>query len=188
MAVTQYPSARDLILGELTRALAAVDPAGVEAAADALCAANRIFVVGVGRVLLVLQAFAKRLNHLGIPACHVGAIDEPPITDRDILVAGSGSGESIVPVAVARKAKSLGARLLYVGANPQSAIAGIADLVLRIPCRTKLARPDEIPSDQPMTTLFEQALMLVCDALCLLIMTRKGIDPSGSWRAHANLE
>jgi 6-phospho-3-hexuloisomerase len=188
MAVTDYPAALALILGELARALAAVDERQVEAAVDALCGANRVFVIGVGRAFLSLQAFAKRLNHLDIPATHVGAIDEPAITERDLLVVGSGSGESVVPVAIARKAKSLGARLLYVGSNPESTIASIADLILRIPCRTKLDRPNEIPSEQPMTSLFEQALLLLCDALSLLIMARKGIDPAAFAWAHANLE
>ena len=188
MAVSGYPEARALVLGELGRALGAVDARQADAAVDALCGAERVFVVGVGRVLLSLQAFAKRLNHLGIPACHVGAIDEPAITGRDLLVVGSGSGESLVPVAIVRKAKSLGARVLAIGSNPSGATATLADLFLRIPCRTKLALPDEIASEQPMTSLFEQSLLLACDALCLMIVARKGIDPASFWRSHANLE
>ena len=184
----QFPGARDLILGELTRALGAVDPAQAAAAVDALCGAHRVFVIGAGRVMLCVQAFAKRLNHLGIPASCVGAIDEPAITGSDILVAASGSGESIVPAAIARKAKSFGARVLYIGSNMGSTIAGLADLGVRIPCRTKLGLPGEIPSEQPMTSLFEQALLLLCDALCLQIMARRGIDPADAWRSHANLE
>jgi hypothetical protein len=39
-----------------------------------------------------------------------------------------------------------------------------------------------------MTSLFEQALLLACDALCLLIVARKAIDPASFWRSHANLE
>jgi hypothetical protein len=39
-----------------------------------------------------------------------------------------------------------------------------------------------------MTSLFEQALLLTCDALCLMIAARRGIDPDESARAHANLE
>jgi len=188
MEVTTFPAVRSLILGELDRALSLVDEKQVAAAMDALCGSQKVFVTGVGRVFLCLQAFAKRLNHLGIPAFPVGAIDEPAITERDLLVAGSGSGESIVPVAIARKAKSLGARVLYLGSNPESTIAGLADLVVRIPCRTKLARPDEIPSAQPMTALFEQSLLLLCDAMGLLIMARRGVDPAAAQRAHANLE
>ncbi|MGA2974532.1 MAG: 6-phospho-3-hexuloisomerase [Spirochaetia bacterium] len=188
MEVKDFSGASALILGEIERALSAVDPRQADAAVDAICGAQRVFVIGVGRVSLSLSAFAKRLNHLGVPACPVGAIDEPAITERDLLVVGSGSGESIVPVAIARKAKSFGAHVLYIGSNLSSTAAGLADVRLRIPCATKLAREDEIPSSQPMTSLFEQALLLACDALCLLIVARKAIDPASFWRSHANLE
>jgi 6-phospho-3-hexuloisomerase len=188
LEVKDFGAARTLILGELALALSAVDPRQAEGAVEALCAAEHVFVIGVGRVFLSLSAFAKRLNHLGIPACPVGAINEPAITGRDLLVVGSGSGESIVPVAIARKAKSLGARVLYIGASPGSTAAGLADVQLRIPCQTKLARPDEVPSAQPMTSLFEQALLIACDALCLMIIARKRFDPAQFRRSHANLE
>jgi 6-phospho-3-hexuloisomerase len=188
MEMKDFADGRRLILGELDRALCAVDGRQAAAAAEALAAARHVFVIGVGRVFLSLQAFAKRLNHLQIPAFPVGSIDEPPIGEKDILVVGSGSGETIVPVAIARKAKSLGASILYIGSNMSSTVAGLSDLVLRIPCRTKLAREDEIPSQQQMTSLFEQALFLACDCLCLMIAARRGIDPLAAARAHANLE
>jgi 6-phospho-3-hexuloisomerase len=188
VAVADFGAARALILGELERALAAVDGRQAGAAVNELCAAGRVFVIGVGRVFLSLQAFAKRLNHLGIPACPVGAIDEPALTPGDLLIVGSGSGESLVPVAIAKKARSLGARILYIGASAASTSAGLADVVLRIPCATKLARPDEVPSAQPMTSLFEQALLIACDALCMLVAERRGVSGPGAWLRHANLE
>ncbi len=188
MEVTSFEKTRDLILAELRTALSAVEPAECMAAVEALSKAGRVFVVGVGRVMLSLQAFAKRLNHLGIPACDVGAIDEPAITARDLLVVGSGSGESIVPAAIARKARSLGAKVLYIGSNMDSTIAGTADLRLRIPCATKLHRAGEVPSAQPMTSLFEQALLLLCDALCLQMIALRGLDRGSLPGAHANLE
>ena len=188
MEVTTFAGAAALIREELDRALASVDGKQAEDAVQALCSAERVFVVAVGRVLLSLSAFAKRLNHLGIPAVPVGAIDEPPATPRDLVVVASGSGESIVPVAIAGKARSLGARVLYIGSNQESAAAHLADLHLRIPCPTRLRRPDEIPSRQPLTSLFEQALLLTCEALSLMILDRKGMDPNALWQAHANLE
>lgn len=173
-----------VILDELEGVLEAVDPAEVEAAIEALGGARRVFMVGAGRVALALQAFAKRLNHLGIDAWMVGAVNEPALERGDLLVAGSGSGESIVPVAVARKAKDLGARILYLGASPSSTIARLAHLVVRIPGPTKTGGA---PSRQPMASLFEQALLLVGDAICLCLARRTGADPR-SYGRHANLE
>lgn len=182
-----FTAARGIVLSELGEALSAVDPAQVEAAIGALRGSRRVFLIGVGRVFLALQAFAKRLNHLGIEAWPVGAANEPALERGDLLVAGSGSGESVVPVAIARKAKDLGARILYVGASPASTLGRLADLVLRIPCATKTAPADGVPSAQPMTTLFEQTLLLLADAISLVIVRRAGIDPR-SYGRHANLE
>lgn len=61
--------------------------------------------------------------------------------------------------------------------------------VMRIPCRTKLALPDEIESAQIMSSLFEQSLLLLLDAAALMIMQEKEIDDVDSlWEKHANLE
>ena len=179
-----FAGARRIILDEIDGALSAVDPSEIEAAIGALTGARRVFLVGVGRVSLALQAIAKRLNHLGIDAWMVGSINEPALEPGDLLVAGSGSGESLVPVAIARKAKDLGARILYLGASPASTIGRLADLVLHIPGPTKTGG---IASRQPMASLFEQALLLVGDAICLLISRRAGTDPR-SYGRHANLE
>ena len=128
-----FDGARRIILEEIGGALSAVDPGEVEAAIGALRGARRVFLVGVGRVCLALQSFAKRLNHLGIDAWMVGSVNEPSLEPEDLLVAGSGSGESLVPVVIARKAKDLGARVLYLGASPASTIARLADFSVRIP-------------------------------------------------------
>lgn len=56
-----------LILEECRLALSRIDPQAVENLVDAILAADKVFVVGVGRVFLSLQAFAKRLSHPGHP-------------------------------------------------------------------------------------------------------------------------
>jgi 6-phospho-3-hexuloisomerase len=177
-----------LALDEIGRALCEVDPAQVDALLDALLAADRVFVVGVGRVLLSLQAFAKRLNHLGIDVHCVGDINEPAITERDVLIVGSGSGESAVPVAIARIAARHGARIVHIGSNPQSSLAPITDLFVRIPVQTKLGLPGEMPSRQIMSSLFEQALYILGDTLALMMVNRRKLVIKDLWAYHANLE
>ena len=83
-----YGKTRRLVVSEIERALAAVDPAEVEGLIQAILGAEKVFVIGVGRVMISLQAFAKRLNHLGIETYCVGDINEPAITDRDLLLVG----------------------------------------------------------------------------------------------------
>ncbi len=54
------------VLGELDKALGAVEPETVEKFVQAVLEADQVYFVGVGRVLLSLQAICKRLAHLGI--------------------------------------------------------------------------------------------------------------------------
>jgi 6-phospho-3-hexuloisomerase len=185
----KYEEARGLIISEISQALDQVDPESAECLADMLCDAEKVFVVGVGRVLLMLQAFAKRLNHLGVDANFVGAVDEPAITEKDLLLVGSGSGESAVPLAIVKIAKKYGAKIAHIGSNANSSMKEYEDLFVRIPCRTKLNLKDEINSRQPMSTLFEQSLLLLLDGEALMVADRKNIrDLSALWRRHANLE
>ena len=178
-----------LILGEIDQVLARVDPMQVDRLVDAILAAEKVFAVGVGRVLLSLQAIVKRLNHLGVPAWFVGEINEPAISRQDLLIIASGSGETVVPVAIAQVAKRHGAKIAHIGSNTNSSLASLTDLFVRIPVRTKLDLPDEIFSRQIMSSLFEQALLVLGDAVSLSIAERKDIGNIGSlWRHHANLE
>ena len=180
--------ARVLVLAEVTKALERIDASQVASFIEALLSAENVFFVGVGRVLLAMKAMAKRLSHLGIEIHCVGDLTEPAITERDLLIVASGSGESLIPVAIARKAKSFNAKIAHIGSNPASSLQPITDIFLRIPVKTKLDQPDELTSLQPMTTLFEQSLFLLGDMMCLVIAERSGLDKERLWMNHANLE
>ena len=178
----------DLILGEIGIALRAIDEGQIESLVRAILEAERVFVIGVGRVMLSLKCMAKRLNHLGISVHCVGDINEPAITDKDLLVIGSGSGESVVPVGIARVAKGYNARIAHIGSNVDSSLAPLTDVFVRIPVKTKLNLPDEIASRQIMSSLFEQSLYVFGDAVCLMIAARRDLDIKALWNFHANLE
>jgi len=177
-----------MVLAELETVLAAVDEKSVNDFIDMLENAGRVFVVGVGRTQLSLLAFVKRLNHLGIDATYVGAINEPAITEKDLLIVGSGSGETAIPVAIAKIAKKYNAKIVHIGSNMGSTVSSMADLRVRIPCRTKLALDSEVDSKQPMSSLFEQSLLLFSDIVACMIIRRNNINIEKLWHTHANLE
>lgn len=183
-----YSDQASMILRECLQALNAISAKETEALVQQVLEAEKIFFVGVGRVLLSLKAIAKRWAHLGLSTHIVGDITEPSISNRDILIVGSGSGESLVPVVIAKKAVELGAKVVYIGSNAESTIANLSALMVRIPVRTKLNKPDEIASLQPMTSLFEQSLLLYGDAIAAMIIQTKQIDMNSLWYTHANLE
>ncbi|MDR1902162.1 MAG: SIS domain-containing protein [Treponema sp.] len=183
-----YTAVRNRVLNELSLALNHIDPADLERLKIEVLKAEQVFFIGVGRVFLSLQSVAKRMAHIGISAHCVGEITEPAITARDLLIVASSSGNTLVPLAIAKKAKSIGAMVIHIGSNPESEMRDIAEFMLRIPVQTKLNREDEIKSAQPMTSLFEQSVLLLGDILVQLIIEEKSIDLKWLWQHHANLE
>lgn len=185
----QYQDTCAAVLDELKRTLDSIDPASVERLAQAILEADQVFFVGVGRVLLSLQCVCKRLAHLGIKAHYVGEITEPAITKNDLLIVGSGSGASLFPLGIAKKARSaVDCKIVHIGSNPNSEMKDIADFMVRIPVRTKFYLEDEIGSCQIMTSLFEQAVLLLGDILAKIIVEQRQLDMKALWQYHANLE
>ena len=185
----QYQDTCADVLDELRRTLDSIDPASVERLAQAILEADQVFFVGVGRVLLSLQCVCKRLAHLGIRAHYVGEITEPAITKDDLLIVGSGSGASLFPLGIAKKARSaVGCRIVHIGSNPNSEMKDIADFMVRIPVRTKFYLEDEIDSCQIMTSLFEQSVLLLGDILAKIIVEQSQLDMKALWHYHAFLE
>ena len=185
---TSYSNTCELVSNEIRQTLSCVDTDQLERLIDKILGSEKVFFVGVGRVMLSLQAIAKRLAHLGIATHIVGEITEPALTDKDLLIVGSGSGMTLFPVAIARKAKAIGASVVHVGSNPRSDMAEIADFMVRIPVRTKLYLPDEVDSQQPMTSLFEQTLLVLGDVVAKMIIEQRQINLKDLWQHHANLE
>ena len=178
----------EIVLSELSQVFDAIDNCEVEALADAILCAEKVFIVGVGRVLLSIQAFVKRLWHIGIAAYYVGQIDEPAAAPTDLLIVASNSGESIFPLATARKAYGLGIPIAYIGSNPESSVGQLSTLSVQIPVASKLSGEARIKSVQPMTSLFEQTALLLGDMMIIRLIQKKGLDPSKMWSTHANLE
>ena len=176
MEVT-YKQTADLVVNELQTSLGAI-----------VLSSRKVFFIGVGRVMLSLQAMAKRWAHLGIDTHLVGEITEPAITADDVLIVGSGSGTTLFPAGIAQKAHAIGAKVVHIGSNPNSPLKDIVCLMVRIPVRTKYYLEDEIDSNQPMTSLFEQTLLLLGDIVAKMIIDRKELDMKGLWQYHANLE
>ena len=77
---------------------------------------------------------------------------------------------------------------MHIGSNPDSEMKDVAEFMVRIPVRTKNYLEDEIDSVQPMTSLFEQSLLILGDTVAKMIIDKKQIDMKSLWKYHANLE
>jgi 6-phospho-3-hexuloisomerase len=158
---------------------------------------KKILVVGVGRSGLVGRAFAMRLRHLGARSYVVGETITPSVEEGDLLVAISGSGSTQVVVAAAEAAKKMKAKVAAVTSYYDSPLGRLADLVVFVPGRTKLASMDDYFARQilgiheplsPLGTLFEDTAMVVLDAIIAELMKRLGKNESDLAKRHANIE
>ena len=96
-------AATELILKELSDTLPAIDEGEFNAFVDELMKPNRrVLVMAVGRMLISMKAWVKRMKHLGIDINYVGDETEMPVGPDDLVVCASSSGESKLPVAIAR--------------------------------------------------------------------------------------
>jgi 6-phospho-3-hexuloisomerase len=103
---------------------------------------REVFVAGAGRSGLMAKAFAMRLVQMGVDAYVVGETVTPNLQKEDLLVIGSGSGETKSLVPVAEKAKSLGGSVAVVTIEPESTIGTILKLMEnnRLDSRTLFGR------------------------------------------------
>ena len=111
------------ILEELRSALSVLGDAPGEELAEAVIGARAVFVAGSGRSGLAMRSFAMRLMHLGLSAHVVGETTTPRITDRDLLVIGSGSGSTPGLVVHSERARSIGAAVALITIDADSPIA-----------------------------------------------------------------
>lgn len=177
------------ILQELQQSLMCVDEQELDGLVQALLVPNRrVLCVAVGRVMLSMKAWVKRMKHLGIDINYVGSETEQAVHPGDLLLVASGSGESLFPVGIAQKAKSLGVEIAYIGCTPGSSADTLADMRVILQGKTKNSGQDGFQSVQPMSTLFEQELFLLGDVVALEIMERNGLKEADVKARHANLE
>jgi 6-phospho-3-hexuloisomerase len=182
--------ALELARAEVDRAIRAVvetSPEGLEAVADLVSGAERVFVHGAGRSGLALRMTAMRLMHLGLTVHVVGDVTTPAIREGDVLLTASGSGTTGGIVRAAEAATEAGARVAAVTTASSSPLAELATAVVIVPAAEKLDRSGDA-SAQYAGGLFEQVVVLVGDALFHALWKRSGIDADDLWPRHANLE
>ncbi len=156
---------------------------------SALENARSIFVMGAGRSGFVAKAFAMRLMHLGYNVYVVGETVTPRIKPEDLLIAISGSGETISVVNISRKAKEeIGSKLVAVTQRPNSTLAKMSDIVIVLKGKTKDDRNHELSKLAPLGTLFELTALIFLDGLVAELMNMKELTEEDLAERHAVLE
>ena len=189
------------ILRGAERAIEELDPEQVETFIELLLKARedgrKVFVVGAGRSGFVGRAFALRLMNLGFNVYVVGETITPPAGPGDILVAISGSGETRGTITAAEAAREAGATVVAITSYLSSPLGRMADHVVVVKGRTKLAAMKDYIVRQmrgeseplgPLGTIFENACMLFLDSLIVEVMARLGMTEEDVRKGHTNLE
>jgi len=162
---------RDTVLREVASILPRISEQASQAFCRELARSKHVYITGVGRSGLVVQAFAQEIT-------------APAIRRGDLLVACSGTGTTLLPLYMARKARRIGARVVSLTARPKSPLAKLSNLAILIPAPLERGRE----TTQPARSLFEQCLFLYLDSVVLTAMHELRIPGRKIRRRHANLE
>jgi 6-phospho-3-hexuloisomerase len=172
-----------LILSEQLALAQRIDFNQVQMVLSFINKADRIFVIGAGRSGLAMRSAAMRLMHLGLTVHVVGDTTTPAIRKGDLLIAASGSGTTNGIVA----AVSVGATVIAFSTNTESPLARLSALVMVLPAAQK-QDISHVISAQYAGSLFEQAVLLLTDAIFQTLWKASGIAGEELWKQHANLE
>jgi len=91
MSVQEYTRS---ILSELEQNAQKIDEDQAMQLIARIRSAGHIFLQGAGRSGVAIRGFANRLMHLGFSVSVVGDISSPRARPGDLLIIGSGSGET----------------------------------------------------------------------------------------------
>jgi 6-phospho-3-hexuloisomerase len=186
---SSFSSLINQVLVEIEDCVRRISSESLVQAAELIEEAPRIFVAGAGRSGLAMRALGMRVMHLGKTVFVVGETATPSITSGDLLILGSGSGATPTLLPIAGEARQYGANILLFTADRLSPLAGLADCTVVIPAKLfEAAHESKVVSVQPLNSLFEQSLLLVCDTLVLNLMQQMNVDARQMAERHSNLQ
>lgn len=192
-----YDEALNDILENVAKITKSVSPDEILKMTNMIEDVDNIFIMGLGRSGLVARAFAMRLMHLGLSVYVVGETTTPAITDKDCLIAISGSGETSYIISTTGIAKNIGSKLIAITSYPDSTLAKRSDIVVQLKGRTKI---DDEPnyarrqisglhqSLSPMGTIFEISALIFLDSVIAQMMDDLGQTEKDLKARHTVLE
>jgi len=184
----QLKNLKRVILEELSTVFNNIKEEEILALVEEIAAAKRVFVYGLGRERLMLQAFAMRLMHLGVQVYMVGDVTTPGIGEGDLFITSSGTGYLSTVEAMQGIAKKSGARIAFMTAHPEFPLPQEADLIIKIPAQTMRDGIEARKSPQPLGALFEQAQLLMLEMVVVLLKQKLCQTEQDMEKRHTNLE
>ena len=185
--MSKYYEIVQTVLKEHKQVMMDVDAKEVDEFINAIIKANRIQVFGMGRMKCAVRAFVMRLMHMGLDAHVVYDTTCPNIGKGDLLIVNCAC--TAVDYVVMKLAKKAGAKIAAITAHPESKFGQLCDLTVRLRGQIlHTGAEGEIPSIQPMATLFEQTIFIFEDIIVQLLMEKLKITPQQMEKRHTNLD
>ena len=179
----------DTALAELGGVFARLDDTQVDRAVAMIAEARRVVVFGGGREKLQIMGFAMRLFHMGLQVAVEGDMTTPPVGQGDLFIVTCGPGEIATALALLGVAKTAGASVLLITAQPAGRAAAYADFVLHLPAQTMADdQGAKRSSVLPMGSLYEGALFVLFEVMVLKLIELLRISPEVMRANHPNLE
>lgn len=176
------------ILNEITVVLSKTSQNECDNIIKEILSANKIVWVWAWKVWMATKWFIMRLWHFGYNAWFIWDTTVPHVWKWDLLFVASWSWETQTIFDLVTIWKNNWARIVLITWNPESRIWKLADVILKVSAPSKTKGIDGFKSIQPMTTLNEQSLQILFDALVLEIMNKTWETHDSMWARHSNLE
>ncbi|MDR2943769.1 MAG: 6-phospho-3-hexuloisomerase [Methanosarcinales archaeon] len=181
----------DILAGQIKSTADAVSRDEIYDMLAALLTAKKkgkaVFITGAGRSGLMGRAFAMRLMHMGFQTYVVGDTTTPAVSEGDVLVAISGSGNTKSIVEIGLKCKKIGASVIAVTSKDGSDLKKLPSVNVILPAKSK-----EDPSGglvkTPMGTSFEILALVFLDSVIMQLIELTGVTEDEMKARHANTE
>ena len=174
---------------QLSDILTRIEERPVDELINAIYQAKKLFFAGAGRSMLILRCIAMRMMHLGFESYVVGDTTTPAFEVNDLIIFGSGSGETSGLINIAKRVRSLGGKMAVITTRKSATLGQLSDICIEIP-----AYPDHVGDSDlqavifPGGSIFEQSMLLLGDSIVLPLAIRQGVPLDRKFDRHANLE
>lgn len=173
----------DAILALKARLCADPDGRFVQAVALLFSCAGRVVVSGIGKSGHVARKIAATLASTGTPALFMHPAeaahgDLGMVTEHDVFVALSYSGESSELLSIVPSVKRMGARLIALTGNDASSLAQLADVHLNVSVAKEACPLNLAPTASTTVTL------ALGDALAVALLDARGFCEEDFARSH----
>jgi 6-phospho-3-hexuloisomerase len=159
-------------LNDLAGVFAVMPENALDGLIEAIVAAKRIVVFGLGREGLQMRGFAMRLFHIGRDVAVWGDMTAPALGAGDLFIASAGPGDLPTAQTLVEIAHKAGARTALVTAQPAGGLAKQVDIVTVVPAQTMENDQGGKLSVLPMGSLFESAQMIAFELVILKLRPR----------------